>query len=73
MPPRPGDLVFRVRGEDRELALHFDRMEQKLAAGFSRDGLGVSLSRKMRVYVLMFNLNRWFGSRRTDPNGHVQE
>src|SRR4051794_27790244 len=37
VPPRPGEPVFRVRGRERELALHFDRMEEKLAAGFSRD------------------------------------
>jgi hypothetical protein len=43
VPPRPGDPVYRVRGEDRDLALHFDRMEQKLAAGFARDGLPVYL------------------------------
>src|SRR5262249_27624478 len=43
VPPRPGDPVFRVRDDDRELALHFDRMEEKLAAGFSRDGLPVFL------------------------------
>lgn len=43
VPPRPGDLVYRATGKDRELALHFDRMEEKLAAGFSRDGLPVYL------------------------------
>ncbi|MCW5714481.1 MAG: ATP-binding protein [Bauldia sp.] len=43
VPPRPGDLVYRAEGHDRELALHFDRMEEKLAAGFSRDGLPVFL------------------------------
>jgi DNA helicase HerA-like ATPase len=43
VPPRPGDLVYRATGKDRELALHFDRMEEKLAAGFSRDGLPVFL------------------------------
>jgi DNA helicase HerA-like ATPase len=43
VPPRPGDLVYRADGKDRELALHFDRMEEKLAAGFSRDGLPVYL------------------------------
>ena len=43
VPPRPGEPVFRVRGRERELALHFDRMEEKLAAGFSRDGLPVYL------------------------------
>lgn len=43
VPPRPGDAVFRATGSDRELALHFDRMEERLAAGFSRDGLPVYL------------------------------
>lgn len=43
VPPRPGDAVFRVAGQDRDLALHFDRMEQRLAAGFARDGLPVYL------------------------------
>jgi uncharacterized protein len=43
VPPRPGDTVFRVAGQDRDLALHFDRMEQRLAAGLARDGLPVYL------------------------------
>lgn len=38
VPPTPGDLVLRVRGLDREQALHFDSMEQRLVAGLSRDG-----------------------------------
>lgn len=38
VPPQPGDSVVRVRGRDRDEALHFDAMEQQLAAGLSRDG-----------------------------------
>jgi DNA helicase HerA-like ATPase len=38
VPPQPGDQVVRVRGRDRAEALHFDAMEQLLAAGLSRDG-----------------------------------
>lgn len=37
VPPCPGDTVLRVRGLDREKALHFDTMEQRLVAGLSRD------------------------------------
>jgi DNA helicase HerA-like ATPase len=37
VPPRPGDLVYRARGNGRKLALHFDRMEEQLPAGFTRD------------------------------------
>jgi uncharacterized protein len=37
VPPRPGDRVLRVRGVDRDEALHFDSMEQRLIAGLSRD------------------------------------
>src|SRR5207244_3112753 len=37
VPPRPGDRVVRVRGADRDQALHFDAMEQRLIAGQSRD------------------------------------
>lgn len=43
VPPSPGDPVSRVRGEDRDRALHFDAMEQRLAAGLSREGLPVYL------------------------------
>jgi hypothetical protein len=60
MPPQPGVPVFGVRGKDHELALHFGRMEQKLVAGFSRDGLAQSLSKEMASYVLMFDLDNWF-------------
>jgi uncharacterized protein len=38
VPPQPGDCVVRVRGRDRDEALHFDAMEQPLAAGLARDG-----------------------------------
>ncbi|HZT97573.1 MAG TPA: ATP-binding protein [Chloroflexota bacterium] len=38
VPPSPGDAVVRVRGLDREKALHFDGMEERLIAGLSRDG-----------------------------------
>lgn len=37
VPPRPGDEVRRVRGADREEALHFDQMDRKLVAGQTRD------------------------------------
>lgn len=43
VPPQPGDRVVRVRGAEREEALHFDAMEQPLAAGLSRDGQQVFL------------------------------
>jgi hypothetical protein len=43
VPPQPGDRVVRVRGRDREEALHFDAMEQPLAAGLSRDGQPIYL------------------------------
>jgi uncharacterized protein len=43
VPPQPGNRVARVRGRDREEALHFDSMEQPLAAGLSRDGQSVYL------------------------------
>jgi DNA helicase HerA-like ATPase len=37
VPPRPGDRVMRVRGADRDQALHFDSMEERLISGQSRD------------------------------------
>jgi DNA helicase HerA-like ATPase len=43
IPPQPGDQVVRVRGRDRDEALHFDSMEQPLAAGLSRDGQPIFL------------------------------
>ncbi len=43
VPPRPGDAVVRVRGRERDEALHFDAMEERLTAGTSREGLPVFL------------------------------
>ncbi len=43
IPPQPGDQVVRVRGRDRDEALHFDSMEQPLVAGLSRDGQPIFL------------------------------
>jgi uncharacterized protein len=43
VPPQPGNRVVRVRGRDRDEALHFDAMEQPLAAGLSRDGQPIYL------------------------------
>src|SRR6266540_2680758 len=43
VPPQPGDSVVRVRGHDRDEALHFDAMEQRLVAGLSRDGQPIYL------------------------------
>jgi DNA helicase HerA-like ATPase len=38
VPPVPGDSVRRVAGAERDEALYFDTMEQRLAAGIARDG-----------------------------------
>jgi len=38
VPPLPGDAVARVDGVERDQALHFDRMKERLVAGASRDG-----------------------------------
>jgi DNA helicase HerA-like ATPase len=38
VPPMPGNPVMRVRGLEREQALHFDAMQRRLIAGLSRDG-----------------------------------
>ncbi|HSJ27679.1 MAG TPA: ATP-binding protein [Acidimicrobiia bacterium] len=38
VPPRPGQLVRRAIGEDRDKALFFDRMDQRLPIGLSRAG-----------------------------------
>ena len=37
VPPSPGEEVVRVRGVERDVALHFDAMEKRLVAGQSRD------------------------------------
>jgi DNA helicase HerA-like ATPase len=38
VPPVPGDAVVRVAGADRDEALYFDQMEQRVVAGIARDG-----------------------------------
>ncbi len=43
VPPQPGNRVVRVHGLDRDEALHFDAMEQRLTAGQSRDGQPIYL------------------------------
>lgn len=37
VPPLPGQPVHRAHGEQREIALYFDRMERRFAAGLSRE------------------------------------
>ncbi|MPZ23809.1 MAG: ATP-binding protein [Dehalococcoidia bacterium] len=44
VPPEPGDVASRARGEDRDQAMYFDQMKKgKVAAGLSRDGEPVYL------------------------------
>lgn len=43
VPPLPGNDVVRVRGAERDEALHFDAMEETMVAGQSRDRLPVLL------------------------------
>ncbi len=38
VPPRPGQQVRRAHGEERDKALFFDQMPQRLPIGLSRDG-----------------------------------
>jgi uncharacterized protein len=38
VPPRPGAMVRRAQGAERDAALSFDRMDRKLAIGLGRDG-----------------------------------
>jgi len=38
VPPRPGELVRRATGAERDQALCFDRMDRKVAVGTGRDG-----------------------------------
>src|SRR3970040_2252000 len=38
VPPRPGQPVRRARGEERDQALFFDRMERRFPVGASRNG-----------------------------------
>jgi DNA helicase HerA-like ATPase len=39
VPPRPGAEVRRAAGAERELALYFDQMKDRLPIGLGRDGL----------------------------------
>jgi DNA helicase HerA-like ATPase len=39
VPPRPGTPVRRASGAERELALYFDQMNERLPIGLGRDGL----------------------------------
>ena len=41
VPPQPGDRVARAGGADRDEALYFDTMEEKLVAGVARDSLPI--------------------------------
>jgi DNA helicase HerA-like ATPase len=43
VPPLPGDAVHRVAGAERDEALYFDTMEDRLVAGTARDGLPIYL------------------------------
>jgi DNA helicase HerA-like ATPase len=38
VPPKPGSAVRRASEDDRQLALYFDQMKRRFAAGLSRDG-----------------------------------
>lgn len=38
VPPRPGSPVRRATGEERDLALYFDRMDRQVCFGMGRDG-----------------------------------
>ena len=38
VPPSPGQAVYRAKGTMRDIALYFDGMERKFAAGLSREG-----------------------------------
>ncbi len=38
VPPRPGQVVRRAHGEERDRALFFDRMEERLPVGVARSG-----------------------------------
>ncbi|WP_203986195.1 ATP-binding protein [Virgisporangium aurantiacum] len=38
VPPQPGAIVHRAKGEARAQALYFDRMDRQVPIGFGRDG-----------------------------------
>lgn len=44
VPPRPGELVRRATGDERAMALYFDRMQRTVAVGLGRDGEPVYLN-----------------------------
>lgn len=44
IPPKPGDLVIRAEGEDRDQALFFDAMEHRVPAGMSRTGEVININ-----------------------------
>ncbi|TQS39663.1 ATP-binding protein [Cryptosporangium phraense] len=44
VPPRPGEPVRRATGEERAIALYFDRMERKVPVGLGRDGTPIYLN-----------------------------
>jgi uncharacterized protein len=44
VPPSPGAVVHRARGESRASALYFDRMQRQVPMGFGRDGAPVFLN-----------------------------
>ncbi|HEX6684496.1 MAG TPA: ATP-binding protein [Candidatus Limnocylindrales bacterium] len=44
VPPLPGAQAYRAKGEARDSALSFDRMQRRLPMGLGRDGLPVFLN-----------------------------
>src|SRR6185503_15793958 len=44
VPPAPGAIVNRAKGEARASALYFDRMQRQVPMGFGRDGEPVFLN-----------------------------
>ena len=38
VPPRPGELVRKARGDERARALYFDQMDHRVPVGLGRDG-----------------------------------
>ncbi len=44
VPPRPGEVVRRARGDERAQALYFDRMDAKLPVGLGRDGAPIYIN-----------------------------
>ena len=44
VPPRPGAPVRRAAGDERDLALYFDRMDRQVCFGMGRDGAPVHVN-----------------------------